>query len=81
MAILKIKVKPNSHKQNIQEEPDGSLIISLKSPPIDGKANEELIKLLAKKFDIPKSQITIKSGSSSRNKLIDLPLSESTNNS
>jgi uncharacterized protein len=80
MAILKIKVKPNSHKQNIQEEPDGSLIISLKSPPVDGKANEELIKLLAQKFDIPKSQITIKSGSSSRNKLIELPLPESTVN-
>ncbi|MFN6222240.1 MAG: DUF167 domain-containing protein, partial [Dolichospermum sp.] len=40
------------------------------SPPIDGKANEELIKLLAKKFDVPKSSITIKSGVTSRNKLI-----------
>jgi uncharacterized protein (TIGR00251 family) len=76
MAILKIKVKPNSHKQNIQEEPDGSLIISLKSPPVDGKANEELIKLLAKRFDLPKSQITIKLGASSKNKLIELPLIE-----
>lgn len=76
MAILKIKVKPNSKQQNIQEEPDGSLTVHLKSPPVDGKANEELIKLLAKKFDVSKSEITIKSGLSSRNKLVELPLPE-----
>ncbi|MDF0556741.1 DUF167 domain-containing protein [Kamptonema sp. UHCC 0994] len=74
MAILKIKVKPNSKQQNIHQEPDGSFKVSLKSPPIDGKANEELIKLLAKKFDVAKSQVTIKSGLSSKNKLVELPL-------
>lgn len=65
-----VKVKPNSQQQKIEELADGSLIVHLKSPPIDGKANEELIKLLAKKFDVPKSAITIKSGVTSRNKLI-----------
>ncbi|WP_339376756.1 DUF167 domain-containing protein [Chlorogloea sp. CCALA 695] len=52
------------------EEADGSLTISLKSPPVDGKANTELIKLLAKKFAVPKSRITIKLGLSSRQKLV-----------
>ena len=65
-----IKVKPNSQQQKIIEEADGSLSISLKSPPVDGKANEELIKLLAKKFFIPKSRIRIKLGLSSRQKLV-----------
>ncbi|OBQ35442.1 MAG: hypothetical protein AN487_15600 [Anabaena sp. CRKS33] len=65
-----VKVKPNSQQQKIEELADGSLIVHLKSPPIDGKANEELIKLLAKKFDVPKSSITIKSGVTSRKKLI-----------
>lgn len=65
-----VKVKPNSQQQKIEELADGSLNVHLKSPPIDGKANEELIKLLAKKFDVPKSAITIKSGVTSRNKLI-----------
>lgn len=65
-----IKVKPNSQQQKIIEEADGSLSISLKSPPVDGKANEELIELLAKKFSIPKSRITIKLGLSSRQKLV-----------
>ena len=65
-----IKVKPNSQQQKIIEEADGSLSISLKSPPVDGKANEELIKLLAKKFSVPKSRITIKLGLSSHQKLV-----------
>lgn len=68
----KVKVKPNSQQQKITEESDGSLTISLKSPPVDGKANEELIKLLSKKFHVPKSSIRIKSGLSSRQKLIEI---------
>ncbi len=68
----KVKVKPNSKVQKIQEDADGSLIVHLKSPPVDGKANEELIKLLSENFDVPKSHIRIKSGLSSRQKLIEI---------
>ncbi len=67
-----IKVKPNSKRQDIIEEPDGSLTVYLKSPPVDGKANDELIKLLAEKFDAPKSSIKIKSGLSSRTKQVEI---------
>ena len=67
-----VKVKPNSKKQTIEESVDGSLTVHLKSPPVDGKANKELIELLAKKLDVPKSQIRIKSGLSSRTKLIEI---------
>ncbi|NJM63485.1 MAG: DUF167 domain-containing protein [Oscillatoriales cyanobacterium RU_3_3] len=73
MTILTVKVKPNSKQQSIQKQPDGSLIVHLKSPPIDGKANQELIVLLAKKFNLSKSSIAIKSGFSSRNKLVEIP--------
>ncbi|MCL1465766.1 MULTISPECIES: DUF167 domain-containing protein [Argonema] len=67
-----VKVKPNSKQQKIEEAPDGSLTVHLKSPPVDGKANEELIKLLAEKFDVPKSKISIKTGLSSKNKLVEI---------
>ncbi|MEA5510695.1 DUF167 domain-containing protein [Crocosphaera sp. UHCC 0190] len=69
---LQVKVKPNAKQQKIEESADGSLIISLKSPPVDGKANRELIEILAKRFNVSKSQILIKSGASSRHKLIDI---------
>jgi hypothetical protein len=67
---LRITVKPNSKQQSIEEVEDGSFIVRLKSPPVDGKANRELIELIAEKFDVAKSQIQIKSGLSSRKKLI-----------
>jgi hypothetical protein len=67
-----VKVKPNSKKQSIEESTDGSLTVHLKSPPVDGKANKELIELLAEKFNVSKPQIRIKSGVSSRNKLIEI---------
>ncbi|MBH8576531.1 DUF167 domain-containing protein [Nostocaceae cyanobacterium CENA369] len=68
----KVKVKPNSKLQKIEEQIDGSLTVHLKSPPVNGKANEELLKILAEKFDVPKSYIRIKSGLSSRQKLIEI---------
>jgi uncharacterized protein len=68
----KVKVKPNSKQQKIEEQPDGSLTVHLKSPPVDGKANEELIKLLSEKFDVPKSYIRIKAGLFSRKKLVEI---------
>ena len=67
-----VKVKPNSKQQKIEEAADGSLTVHLKSPPVDGKANEELIKLLAAKFNVSKSQITIKAGVASRSKLVEI---------
>lgn len=76
MIRKRVKVKPNSKQQSLQEEADGTLAINLKSPPVDGKANEELIKLLAEKFDVPKSTITIKSGLSSRQKLVEIDIDD-----
>ncbi|MFE1743704.1 DUF167 domain-containing protein [Coleofasciculus sp. H7-2] len=67
-----VKVKPNSKNQSIEEAEDGSLTVHLKSPPVDGKANEELIQILSKKFNVSKSRIIIKSGLSSRNKLVEI---------
>lgn len=68
----KVKVKPNAKQQKIEEQSDGSLIVHLKSSPVDGKANEELIKVLSEKFSVPKSYIRIKSGATSRQKLIEI---------
>ncbi|HAX75382.1 MAG TPA: hypothetical protein DCY88_06025 [Cyanobacteria bacterium UBA11372] len=67
-----VKVKPNSKRQSIEEQPDGSLTVHLKSPPVDGKANEELIALLAERFKVSKSKISIKSGLASKTKLVEI---------
>ncbi|PSB34670.1 hypothetical protein C7B82_01825 [Stenomitos frigidus ULC18] len=57
MKILSVKVKPNALQQTLRHEDDGSLTIQLKAAPIDGKANQELIQLLAKEFGVPKSSM------------------------
>ncbi|MDX2216206.1 MAG: DUF167 domain-containing protein [Oculatellaceae cyanobacterium bins.114] len=72
MQVIQIKVKPNAKKQAVQMAEDGSWVIHLKSPPVDGKANAELIQVLAKQFDVPKSKITIKSGLSSKLKRVEI---------
>ncbi len=72
MKILTVKVKPNSRKQEIRQEEDGSLTVYLKSPPIAGKANQELIQLLAKMFDVPQSYVQIKAGVSAKSKRVEI---------
>lgn len=69
---IKVKVKPNSKQQTIEQSENGSWVIRLKSPPVNGQANQELIELLAKKFQVPKAQVTIKTGLSAKNKLIEI---------
>ncbi len=69
---IQVKVKPNSKQQKIEQSADGSWIIRLKSPPVNGKANQELINLLAKHFQVAKKQIKIKAGLSAKNKLIEI---------
>ncbi|MGH8527076.1 MAG: DUF167 domain-containing protein, partial [Gammaproteobacteria bacterium] len=51
-------------------EPDGTWRAQLKSPPVDGKANEELIALVADHFGCRKSAVVIRSGAAGRMKLI-----------
>lgn len=69
---ITIKVITKSKNQEIQEQPDNSLKVKLKSAPVKGKANEELIELLAKHYQVAKSQIQVIRGFSARNKLIEI---------
>lgn len=69
---ISISVKPNSGKSEIEELGDGSLVVRLKSAPVDGRANEELVRLLSKHFHVPQKSIIIKQGSSGKKKLIEI---------
>lgn len=71
--IIELKVQPNSGKNEILEQEDGTLKIKLKSPPVENSANKELIELLSKKLKVPKSQIKIINGQTSKFKRIEIP--------
>lgn len=73
MRTLQVKVKPNARVSRLEESGDGTWLAQLKSPPVDGKANEELIALIAAQFACRKSAVTIKSGASGRIKRVQIP--------
>jgi uncharacterized protein len=70
--IIQIKVSPRSRVSSLTQAPDGTWVAKLKSPPVDGKANAELIALVAERFKCSKSAVSIKSGASGRRKLVSI---------
>ncbi|MBA2306877.1 DUF167 domain-containing protein [Candidatus Dependentiae bacterium] len=69
-CVLEIKVFPQAGRTTLSIEPSGRIIAHLKSPPVDGKANKELIKLLAKMLSISPMDLTIVFGLTSRIKRV-----------
>ncbi len=70
MKTIRIKVKPNAKVSGLEQLSDGSWLARVKAPPIDGKANLELVTLIARHFGVRKAQVSIKSGASGRLKLV-----------
>ena len=69
-VMLQVKVKPRAKVSELSQAADGTWVAKLKAPPVDGKANEELVALIAEKFHCRKAAVTIKAGASGRTKLV-----------
>lgn len=67
-----IKVIPRSSQNKIEKISEGEYKIWLNAPPVEGKANEALIKFLAKYFGVSKSVVTIIGGKSTQRKIVDV---------
>ena len=63
-----VRVIPRSSRTEIVGEYEGAVKVRLSSPPVDGAANSELIKLFAKKLGVAKSAVEIVSGETSKTK-------------
>ena len=74
MTPLNIKVKPGSFKDEISFDTENNLIIKIREKPIDGAANDYLVKFLSKEFKISKSNIQIEKGQTSPHKKLLLNL-------
>lgn len=72
MRTLQLKVKPNARTSVLEQQADGTWLAQIKAPPVDGKANEELIALVARHFGVRKAQVSIKSGAGGRMKLVQI---------
>ena len=70
---IQVKVKPRSKTEDVTKEMDGNVyVVRVKEPPVEGKANRAVLKLLARHFGVPESRLRIVSGLSSKNKVVEV---------
>ncbi len=68
---LAIRVIPRARTDEVSEiMADGTIKIRLKAPPVEGKANAALVRLLSKVLEVPQNAIEIIGGETRRNKLV-----------
>lgn len=70
--MIQVKVKPGARVSALSVADDGTWSAQLKSAPVDGKANEELVGLIARQFQCRRSAVSIRSGASARTKLVSI---------
>jgi len=71
-TVIEVTVKPRARISLLTPAEDGAWVAQLKSPPVEGKANAELVALVARHFGCRKSAVSIKSGASGRTKLVQI---------
>lgn len=69
-SCIDVRVQPRSKKPGVEKTGENSYKIRVASPPSEGRANEEVIKLLARHLGLPPSRLRIVRGGASRQKLI-----------
>jgi hypothetical protein len=68
--IFKVRVVPRASRSVLVGEHDGALRVRIAAPPVDGAANDELVRLLAQAFDVPRSAIDITRGHTAKLKTV-----------
>lgn len=68
---IQVKVKPGSKNEEVTQKGD-ILIVTTKEPPKEGRANRQVIKLLAKHFKVPQNQVKLIRGPKKRDKVVEI---------
>lgn len=69
-VVLNVKAQPRSSRSGVDGLVGDAVKVRIRSAPVDGKANKELVETLADAFGLSKSQVSFKSGESSKTKRI-----------
>lgn len=72
MKKIKVQVKAGSRENKVEDLGGGNYRVRVKAPPVDGKANEALIAVLAEHFDVVKSLVRLRSGQTSKKKIFEI---------
>jgi uncharacterized protein (TIGR00251 family) len=69
-----IRVTPRASANAVGGERDGALIVRVSAPPVDGKANDAVVELLAKALGLPRGAVRLEQGAAARTKRVSVPL-------
>jgi len=71
-VVLEVRVKPRARKSSVLGVREGVLEVAVAAPPVEGAANEELIRTLAAHFELGRRAVRLVAGASSRHKRVAL---------
>jgi uncharacterized protein (TIGR00251 family) len=69
---IPVRAQPRASRSEIAGEHDGALRVRLAAPPVEGAANDELVRLLARVLDVPRSAVRVVAGERGRTKLVEV---------
>jgi uncharacterized protein (TIGR00251 family) len=72
VAELRVRLTPRAHRDAIEGVRDGVVLARVRAPPVDGRANAALVKLVAKAAGVPASRVQIVRGHGARDKVVDV---------
>ena len=69
---VSIKAKPRANEEKVEKIDETHFVVSVKEPPVRGKANVAIVRALADYFEVPRSAVTLVSGFTSREKVVEV---------
>jgi len=72
LTTIRVKVKPNAAVSHLVQLDDGTWLAHVKAPPVDGRANDEVLRLVSRRFGRRKADVSIRSGTSARTKWVQI---------
>jgi uncharacterized protein (TIGR00251 family) len=70
MGELRVRVQPRAHRNELAGERGGSLLVRVTAPPVDGRANDAVRRLVAKRLGLAAGRVEVARGAGSRDKLL-----------
>jgi len=68
--MLRVRVAPRASREGFAGLREGALVVRLTAPPVEGEANDALMRFIARHLGVPRSAITLRQGARSRDKTL-----------
>ena len=77
-VIFTVRVIPRASASGFGGERAGALVVRVTAPPVDGRANDAVVALLAEALDVPRGAVRVESGATGRTKIVSVPVGAET---